>query len=62
VIQGYRGSPALDREALVAALMGLSRLVADAGELVAEIDVNPFILREQGGVALDGLVVLNRPA
>jgi acetyltransferase len=61
VIGGYRGGAPLDREALVAALVGLSRLVADAGDLVSEIDVNPFILRERGGVALDGLVVLNRP-
>lgn len=60
-IGGYRGRPALDLEALVAALIGLSRLAGDAGDAIAEVDVNPFVLRPQGGVALDGLVVLNRP-
>jgi acetyltransferase len=60
-IGGYRGKPPLDREALVAALVGLSNLMLDAGDRIASIDVNPFLLRQQGGVALDALVVLNRP-
>ena len=59
LIAGYRGKPALDRAALVAALIGLSRLAMDAGDAIAEIDVNPFVLKEQGGFALDGLVALN---
>jgi hypothetical protein len=58
LIKGYRGKPALDRAALVKALIGLSRLAHDAGDAIAEIDVNPFVLLEKGGVALDGLVVL----
>ncbi len=60
LINGYRGKAALDRGALVEALMGLSRLASDAGDAIAEIDVNPFVLRERGGLALDGLVALNR--
>ena len=60
LIKGYRGRPALDRAALVEALIGLSRLAHDAGDAIAEIDVNPFLLMEKGGVALDGLVVLER--
>ena len=63
LIAGYRGKPALDRAALVAALIGLSRLAVDAGDAISEIDVNPFVLMEKGGVALDGLVALNlRPS
>ena len=61
-VAGYRGRHALDRDALVAALVGLSNLVLDAGDRIASIDVNPFLLRETGGVALDALVVLNQPA
>ena len=57
-IAGYRGKPALDRDALVEALVGLSRLVCDAGDRLDSIDVNPFLLREKGGVMLDALVVL----
>ena len=59
LVRGYRGRPALDCEALVAALVGLSNLILDAGDRIASIDVNPFLLRQKGGVALDALVVLN---
>ena len=58
LLAGYRGKPALDRDALVEALVGLSRLVCDAGDRLDSIDVNPFLLREKGGVMLDALVVL----
>lgn len=61
VTKGYRGRPALDREALAKALIGLSRLVIDGGNLIESVDINPFLLSETGGVALDGLVVLRRP-
>ena len=62
LIDGYRGRPVLDREALVVALVGFSNLVVDAGDRIDSIDVNPFLLRQKGGVALDALVVLNRTA
>jgi len=58
LLAGYRGRPALDKKALVKALMGLSQLVIDAGDRIDSIDINPFLLRKKGGVALDGLVVL----
>ena len=57
---GYRGKPALDRKALVDALLAVSNLMSDAGGAIAEIDVNPFLLTRDGGVALDALVVLNK--
>ena len=60
LIRGFRGRPALDRKALVEALVGLSHLMADAGGRIQSIDVNPFLLRAEGGVALDALVVLAR--
>jgi acetyltransferase len=58
LIHGYRGRPALDREAVVAALIGLSGLMIDAGGRIQSVDINPFLLRRRGGLALDGLVVL----
>jgi acetyltransferase len=57
-IAGYRGRPALDVKAAVAALIGLSGLMIDAGGRIQSVDINPFLLRRRGGVALDGLVVL----
>jgi len=58
LIDGYRGRPPLDRGALVHALLALSRLVMDAGKGIRSIDINPFLLKKRGGVALDALVVL----
>jgi acetyltransferase len=58
LIEGFRGRPPLDRDAAVAALVALSRLVLDAGPRLESIDVNPFLLRPRGGLALDALVVL----
>jgi acyl-CoA synthetase (NDP forming) len=58
LIAGYRGSPALDRGALVKALLALSELAMDAGARIRSIDINPFLLKRRGGVALDALIVL----
>jgi acetyltransferase len=62
VIAGYRGRTALDRKALIKALIGLSHLIVDAGPRIESIDINPFLLRPRGGFALDGLVVLSGKA
>ena len=62
IIAGYRGRPALDRAALVQALIGLSHLVCDAGDRIDSIDINPFLLRQSGGVMLDALVVRKKDA
>ncbi|MGE5536990.1 MAG: acetate--CoA ligase family protein [Gemmatimonas sp.] len=58
LIAGYRGSKTLDRKALVDALIAFSRLVSDMGDRLHSVDVNPFVLRSKGGVALDALVVV----
>jgi acyl-CoA synthetase (NDP forming) len=55
---GWRGGRAFDRRTLVKALLGLSRLACDAGGRIESIDVNPYLLRSRGGLALDALVVL----
>jgi acetyltransferase len=57
-IAGYRGGAALDRGALLKALIALSHIMVDAGPRIASIDINPFMLRRRGGFALDALVVL----
>ena len=59
IISGYRGAAAFDRAAAVKALIALSQLVDDLGDRLHSIDVNPFVLRRKGGVALDALVVVS---
>jgi acetyl-CoA synthetase (ADP-forming) len=53
----FRGSPAVDRESLAKALIG----VGDLGikyDSIAEIDINPLIICGDKPVAVDALVVL----
>lgn len=57
LLGGVRGAAPLDRAAAVDAVVGLSRLAADLGDLIAEMDVNPLRVLPQGAVALDALVV-----
>lgn len=55
----FRGEAAVDRDALIRTLMGLSRLAIDHPE-VSEIDINPLLISATGDVcAVDALVVLN---
>jgi len=61
-MKGYRGKPALHEASAIKALVGLSNLMADAGNRIASIDVNPFLINAKTGVAVDGLIVLNNAA
>ena len=48
LLQGVRGGPALDVEALADAASRLSWLAVDAGAHLAELDINPLFLRRSG--------------
>jgi acyl-CoA synthetase (NDP forming) len=57
LLDGARGRPAADRRALVEALARFSMLVADLGEWIEQMDVNPLLVSPQGCVAVDALVI-----
>lgn len=57
LLDGGRGRPPSDREALVDALWHFSRLAADLGDLLSEMDVNPLIVTDSGAVAVDALIM-----
>lgn len=61
LLDGFRGRPACDVEALAEAVVAFSRMVAQFGERLAEAEINPMIVLPagQGVKAADGLVVLN---
>lgn len=59
LLDGVRGAPAADAEALVDVVVKLSRFAADHADAVAEIDLNPVIVHPVGqGVSIvDALIV-----
>jgi acetate---CoA ligase (ADP-forming) len=59
LLEGKRGAPPSDVDALVDVLVGVSCFAADHGETVAEIDLNPVIVHPRGhGLSVvDALIV-----
>jgi acyl-CoA synthetase (NDP forming) len=60
LLDGYRGKPAADKEALAGALMAVSQMATALAPRLKEMDINPVFVRAAGkGVAAaDALVVL----
>jgi acetyltransferase len=58
LLDGFRGQKGFDRAAVETALVALGRLARDLGDVIEAVDINPFVARPSGAVALDGLVVV----
>jgi acetate---CoA ligase (ADP-forming) len=61
LLGGARGQAAADLEAVTQAVVRLSVLAMDLGDLVGSLDVNPLIAAPEGYVALDALIDPNLP-
>jgi acetate---CoA ligase (ADP-forming) len=61
LLQGVRGEPAADVDAVAESIVALSRLADDLGGAIDALDVNPLIAGPQGCVAVDALVVPRSP-
>lgn len=61
ILQGVRGKPAADIEAIVNTLMNLSALLEDYGDCIEELDINPMFVYEHGIKAADALLVTRMP-
>ena len=57
LLHGVRGAPAADVAAIADAMVRLSELALDLGEVIDALDVNPLISGPDGCVAVDALVV-----
>jgi acetate---CoA ligase (ADP-forming) len=57
LLDGFRGTPAIDVPALATILSDFSRFVADHAAEIEEIDVNPLICTGQSITAVDALIV-----
>lgn len=62
LLAGIRGKPAGDLEALAALVVSLSTFFAAHAESIAEIEINPVIVRPvgRGAVAADALITLRQ--
>lgn len=60
LLQGYRGRPLADTDALIDAIVAFSRLVGQLGDQLVEAEINPLFVLPQGkGVlAADGVIIL----
>ena len=62
LLQGFRGLPALDEQALVETLLAVGRLGELSAGLYTSMDFNPVIVTESGAVAADAKILLTREA
>lgn len=57
LVSGFRGMPAINKEQLIDVIVNFSHLVNDLEDIV-EVDINPFAMDENGGVALDAHMLI----
>ncbi|MFC8124751.1 acetate--CoA ligase family protein [Streptomyces sp. NPDC057302] len=59
LLDGVRGAPPADIDALVEVVLRVQRMALELGDELAELDINPLMVlpRGQGAVALDALAV-----
>jgi len=59
MLQGYRGQPRRDVNAISKIIMIVSKLALDYS-VITEIDLNPIIVYEKGAIVVDAKVFLNK--
>ncbi|RUU18440.1 hypothetical protein EOD08_27545, partial [Mesorhizobium sp. M6A.T.Ca.TU.002.02.2.1] len=57
LLEGYRGAPQADRQALVETILALSDFAGRYGHLIEAVDLNPVVVFEKGVCVLDALVI-----
>lgn len=60
ILEGVRGMPPADIDALVDCIVRLSWLARDHGDVVRELDVNPLTVLPKGAKVVDALLVVGR--
>ncbi|MBI4540151.1 MAG: acetate--CoA ligase family protein [Gemmatimonadetes bacterium] len=61
LLEGLRGEPPADMDTIVEVILRVSQLVGDHHH-VSELDINPFLALERGGIAVDARIALTEPA
>ena len=56
LLQGYRGAPPADTEAIIDTVMAVQRFVLDHHDRLEEIEINPLFALPTGAIAVDALI------
>jgi acyl-CoA synthetase (NDP forming) len=62
LLDGVRGAPPADVDAVADALVRVSALALDLGDVIEALDVNPLIAGPAGCVAVDAMVIARADA
>jgi acetyltransferase len=57
----FRNQPPVDKDAIVQILRRVSELVCELPQ-IRELDINPFVVNENGAIVLDARIVVDQPA
>jgi acetyl-CoA synthetase len=60
ILDGFRGIPAVDRDAVARVIVGVSEFLVEQRDDVSELDINPLVCRGDRLLAVDALVVRPR--
>lgn len=58
MLNGFRGLPPVDREALAEMIVKVSQIAIDLDKYIKEIDLNPVIANEDGVFGVDARIIL----
>ncbi|MHA1365404.1 MAG: acetate--CoA ligase family protein, partial [Candidatus Heimdallarchaeota archaeon] len=58
MLNGFRGLPPVDRDALADMIVRVSELAMELDEYIKEIDLNPVIANEDGVYGVDARIIL----
>ena len=61
LLDGVRGAPPADVDALVDVMLSLSRIAHALGDGIEALDLNPVIVHPRGVTVVDALLVPRRP-
>ena len=61
LLLGVRGQAAVNRQALIDAIVNLSQLAFNLRDSIAEIDINPVIVNASDAIAVDALILCDAP-
>ncbi|MEM9318391.1 MAG: acetate--CoA ligase family protein [Pseudomonadota bacterium] len=62
LLDGYRGRPAVNRAAIIAAVMALQDQAAAFGGRLSELEINPLICTDRRAVVADAIITMGKEA